>query len=231
MAFELMARGASVIVADHDDVAAEDVVARARGQGHCAVAYSCDVRDPAEIGALFTAIARDAGRLDALVNNAGVFPRVTLQQTTTEALDDVVSVNFRGAVLCTTAAMPLLAPAKGMVVFIGSSAAEATTLDAGTAPYFQLYGASKAALERWALGTAPALAAVGVTAVVVRPGRPLLTDGVLAMDLPAEELSQYVDPAFVGVAIGWLLAQQPAAWTGRLLSARDFGSSWGDARA
>ena len=61
------------------------------------------------------------GRLDALVNNAGWFPRATLEETTTEIWDSILDLNLRGAFYCCKLAMPhLRAAGGGSIVNIGS---------------------------------------------------------------------------------------------------------------
>jgi NAD(P)-dependent dehydrogenase (short-subunit alcohol dehydrogenase family) len=105
------------------------------------LAIECDVADPGLVAAAIDRIAARFGRIDALVNNAGVAVFKPLLETTYDEWSRVLAVNLTGPFLCTQACAPvMLASGGGAVVNIGSiSGLRASTLRVA-------YGTSKAAL-------------------------------------------------------------------------------------
>jgi NAD(P)-dependent dehydrogenase (short-subunit alcohol dehydrogenase family) len=116
----LLAReGARVVIGDVQD--ANEAVAAIRDAGGVAHALRCDVTDEAQCKALVGAALDAFGRLDVLVNNAGWYPRATLEETSVELWDQIMDVNLRGAFLCCKHAVPALrAAGGGSIVNIGS---------------------------------------------------------------------------------------------------------------
>src|ERR1019366_8596213 len=69
----------------------------------------CDVRDPDSVAALFAMVKQRFGKIDVLVNNAGIAqPAVSIEQTSREVWRDVIDTNLTGLFLCTRAALPLM---------------------------------------------------------------------------------------------------------------------------
>ncbi len=97
--------------------------------------------------------AREAGRLDVLVNNAAIFQIAPLEESTAEHVRSQFEANVYGTVFATQAALPALKASRGTVVNISSAAGHKT------APGAAIYGATKAAVESltrsWALELAP----------------------------------------------------------------------------
>ena len=104
----------------------------------------CDVSQPAEVQAAIAQVDRRFGRLDALVNNAGIAVFKPILETTVEDWTRVLATNLTGPFLCTQACAPLmLRSGGGSVVNIASiSGVRASTLRVA-------YGTSKAALAQW----------------------------------------------------------------------------------
>jgi len=97
------------------------VVAEAQAAGARAVAIQADVSKGAEVRGMIGAVEREFGRLDLLVNNAGMFARVRFEQMTEEQWDTMLSVNLKSQFLCAQAATPLLrASGRGRIVNISS---------------------------------------------------------------------------------------------------------------
>ncbi len=100
--------GAHVIVADIDGEAAKqvaDAIVKANG---AASAQTVDVTDTAQVKALMEAINREHGRLDVLVNNAGVGARADFRHISDEDWDRVWAVNLDGTVRCAREAFDLM---------------------------------------------------------------------------------------------------------------------------
>jgi NAD(P)-dependent dehydrogenase (short-subunit alcohol dehydrogenase family) len=85
-----------------------------------AVAIRCDLRDPVSIDAAVAEVAAEFGRLDLVVNNAGMFESVRLEEITVEQWDRVFATNTRAPFLVARAAYPHLRASRGRIVNIGS---------------------------------------------------------------------------------------------------------------
>lgn len=109
IALSLAAEGASVAI-NHRDSAdeAESVVAEIRAQGGEARPYQADLADGAAVRGMVESVVADFGRLDVVVNNAGLAIRKPFKQTTPEDWRRQIEVNLLGAIQLCHAAMPHL---------------------------------------------------------------------------------------------------------------------------
>ena len=85
-----------------------------------ALAVNCDVRSPESVRAAVAEVHGELGRLDLLVNNAGLFQTAALESIAVEAWDAMFETNTRGPFLVAQAAYPYLKTAEGRIVNIGS---------------------------------------------------------------------------------------------------------------
>ena len=114
--------GASVVVNYASDKAgAERVVAEIEQAGGKAVAVGGSVAKSAEVDALFAAAKGRFGKVDVLVNNAGVYAFSPIAEVTAEQIDSMFDVNVKGLLLATRAALPLFPATGGAIVNIGST--------------------------------------------------------------------------------------------------------------
>jgi len=129
------------------------------------LAIVADVSDPAQVSAAVRQVEERFGRLDALVNNAGIAIFKPLLETTFEDWSKVLAVNLSGPFLCTQAAAPLMAAhGGGAVVNLTSiSGLRASTLRVA-------YGTSKAGLAQLTKQQAVELAQHGIRVNAVAPG-------------------------------------------------------------
>ena len=159
------------------------------------------------------------GRLDALVNNAGVADFGPIEDTTFERWRRIMSVNLDGVFLCSQAAVPLLKETKGAIVNIASiSGLRASTLRVA-------YGTSKAAVIHLTEQQAAELGEYGIRANCVAPG-PVRTK--LAMAVHSKEiikayhdaipLNRYGSEQEIANAITFLCSDKASYITGQLLS-------------
>ena len=109
-------QGAQVAVVDVDEEAAGRTADRITAAGGRARALRADVTDRASVHAAFVNIDADLGRLDVLVNNAGIAHVGTVETTAEEDFDRVYRVNVKGVYLCTQAALPLMLRGGGGVI-------------------------------------------------------------------------------------------------------------------
>jgi NAD(P)-dependent dehydrogenase (short-subunit alcohol dehydrogenase family) len=129
------------------------------------LALTCDVSDTDAVAAAMTALSRRFGRLDALVNNAGIAVFAPLLETANQDWNRILAVNLTGPFLCTKAAAPLMREqGGGAIVNITSiSAVRASTLRSA-------YGTSKAGLAHLTKQLAVELASLGIRVNGVAPG-------------------------------------------------------------
>ena len=109
-------RGAHVVVLDVDGQAARETAAAIAGAGHHAEAAACDVSDAAGVKAAFDGIVGRTGRLDILINNAGVAHVGNLERTPEDDFDRLYRVNVKGVYLCSQAAVPVMVRQGGGVI-------------------------------------------------------------------------------------------------------------------
>jgi NAD(P)-dependent dehydrogenase (short-subunit alcohol dehydrogenase family) len=159
------------------DLALREAAERA---GVCVDVVSLEVTDPDSVAACVRSVIALHGRLDAVVNNAGVAGLApTVELSTMESLRAAMEVNFFGVVALTRAAMPHLRTTGGRLVTISSVRGVIGQ------PFHEGYSAAKFAVEGFMEALAPVAAQVGVTVSLVEPaavldsafGRDADTDG------------------------------------------------------
>jgi NAD(P)-dependent dehydrogenase (short-subunit alcohol dehydrogenase family) len=184
------------------------------------LALPCDVSDSAAVTASVDQIATHFGRLDALVNNAGVAAFAPLLETSEADWSRILSVNLTGPFLCTKAAAPLMREhGGGAVVNITSiSAVRASTLRSA-------YGTSKAGLAHLTKQLAVELASIGIRVNGVAPG-PVDTAMAKAVHTPeiradyhdAIPLNRYGLEEELAEAIFFLCSDRASYITGQILA-------------
>ena len=101
--------GARVVITDIDDDAATDVVSEISAAGGSAAFWHLDVADEDQVREVFAKVDEGFGRLDVLVNNAGIAgANKPTHELTLQEWEQVIAVNVRGVFLCTRAAVPLM---------------------------------------------------------------------------------------------------------------------------
>ncbi|MEU7070266.1 SDR family oxidoreductase [Streptomyces narbonensis] len=151
------------------EAAAEKVVARIEAAGGNALALRADAADAGDAAGAVERAADVLGRLDVLVNNAGVGVVGPLESLTLADVDRVLAVNVRAAFLASQAAAGRMAEG-GRIITVGSCMAQRVPSPGGT-----LYATSKAALIGLTKALARELGGRGITANLVHPG-PVDTD-------------------------------------------------------
>jgi NAD(P)-dependent dehydrogenase (short-subunit alcohol dehydrogenase family) len=120
----LAARGGAVLAVDVNPSAAEETAARVRAQGGRAAVCACDVTRADDVDAAVERARRELGRLDVVVNCAGILRVAMLEATTEKEWNEVLAVNLTGAFLVTRAALRALREqGGGAIVHIASRAA------------------------------------------------------------------------------------------------------------
>jgi NAD(P)-dependent dehydrogenase (short-subunit alcohol dehydrogenase family) len=188
--------------------------------GTHALAVHCDVSDAAAVARAMDEVTARFGRLDALVNNAGVASFAPLLETSDADWNRILAVNLTGPFICTKAAVPLLREAGGgAVVNITSiSAVRASTLRSA-------YGTSKAGLAHLTKQLAVELASLGIRVNGVAPG-PVDTAMAKAVHTPeiradyhdAIPLNRYGLEDELAEAIFFLSSDRASYITGQILA-------------
>ncbi|MBD9439763.1 SDR family oxidoreductase [Pseudomonas sp. PDM04] len=129
----LAARGAKVAVAARRADKLEAVVAEIAAQGGDAKAYSLDVTDKRQVEAVVAAVVTDFGRLDVLINNAGLMPIRPMSEVNTDEWDAMIDVNLKGTLYGIAAALPrFLAQDSGHIINLSSVAGVKVFAPGGT---------------------------------------------------------------------------------------------------
>jgi len=184
------------------------------------VAVGCDVAIPSQVKGAIDAVVGVWGRIDALVNNAGVAVFKPLLETSYEEWARVLAVNLDGPFLCTQACAPvMLRNGGGSVVNIASiSGLRASTLRGA-------YGTSKAALLQLTRQQAVELGNLGIRVNAIAPG-PVDTAMARAVHSPAIRaayhdaipLARYGTTEEIAAAVGFLCSAEAAYINGQVLA-------------
>lgn len=161
-------RGYDVALTYNSDPAGAKAVAAAAGEaGARTHIIQCDVADPAAIEAMYATVDAEFGRLDALVNNAGIVDQATrVTQMSHARLRQMFDVNVIGAIeVAQGAVVRMEAAGKGVIVNITSAAARL-----GSANQYVDYASSKAAMDIFTKGLSDEVAAKGIRVMAVAPG-------------------------------------------------------------
>jgi 3-oxoacyl-[acyl-carrier protein] reductase len=205
IAVALANRGMRVVAGARtaDDV--ERVAAEIRDHGGEAVAVTADVRDPEGASALAGRAVATWGRIDALVNNAGVGGSGKVETLPLETWHRCLDTNLTGAFLCTQAVLPAMRQRHGgQIVMISSGA--------GKQGYANMaaYSASKFGLMGFAQALAAEVGDDGIKVCTITPGSILTEFGGSSGPRPG---AKYLQPDDVADAVVYLLEQSERAWT------------------
>jgi 3-oxoacyl-[acyl-carrier protein] reductase len=224
--------GATVVALDLDPGA----LAALHEDSRAETVLACDITDPVQVRAAVATIEERHGRLDVLVNNAGINAEGPLESFDPALWDRVFAVNVRGVLNTCQAVIPVMKRQRsGRIINAASFAAIVPSVDAAA------YGASKAAVVQMTRVLASELGPWGITANAYAPGMiPTAMNGFSALDeeaaaakldqlsirrwgLPedvanlclflASDLSGYITGALLDVSGGKFATQDPgAAW-------------------
>ena len=196
--------GFATVATMRDPSRADVLLAAARDAGVEVDVRQLDVTDAASVEACVTGVEKTYGRLDALVNNAGVASSdPTLEMSTMDALRANMEVNFFGVIAVSRLAMPLLRASGGRLVTVGSVHGVVGQ------PFNESYCAAKSAVEGFMEALAPVAAAQGVTVSIVVPGFvPDTSFGVFPdVNRSTIQAASGVYASTFGDYIGWISAQ------------------------
>ena len=121
IALALAERGADLVITYlASQTEAEQTVQALAARDVDALAIRCDLRNPEDIGQTVATVINDFGRIDLLVNNAGIFASEALEEISADQWDAMFTTNTRAPFLMAKAAHPHLRAVKGRILNIGS---------------------------------------------------------------------------------------------------------------
>ena len=208
----------------HNERAANELLEALTAGGHQAIMFQANVGIESEVEAMFRAIDRDLGRLDGLVNNAGILePQSDLVDMSPERWQRILETNVIGSFLCAREAIKRMSTQHGgkggSIVNLSSRAA-----DLGAPHEYVDYAAAKGAIDAMTIGLAKEVGDQGIRVNAVKPG--LIYTDIHADGGEAGRVDRLKSgvpmqrggfPAEVAEAILWLLSDASAYTSGSFI--------------
>lgn len=187
IAERLGAEGAAVVVNYSSSKAGADrVVAAIEKGGGRAIAVQADVSKPKEVEALFARTKKEFGRVDVLVNNAGIYEFAPLSEIHEEHYRKQFDLNVLGLLLATREAVKLMGDAGGSVVNISS------VVSSVSLPGAAVYAGTKAAVDAATRSLAAELGPQRIRVNSINPGM-VVTEGSVAAGIPESDFRKDVE--------------------------------------
>ncbi|MFH0845607.1 MAG: 3-oxoacyl-[acyl-carrier-protein] reductase [Pseudomonadota bacterium] len=211
---------ATIIIAhyDPDETASGETLTILSQKGIKAESYKADVSSHSEVDALFKGVISRHGRIDALINNAGIVKDTLLMRMTEEDWDRVIDVNLKGVFNCTHAVIrAMMKQRQGCVVNISSVSGNIGNVGQAN------YAASKAGILGFTKTVAREVASRGITVNAVAPGF-IATEMSLSLSEKAQEailqqipMGRVGTPEDVAGAVYWLCSNEAKFITGQTI--------------
>jgi 3-oxoacyl-[acyl-carrier protein] reductase len=182
--------GADVVVADLDLKGAEATAESVRALGRQAVAVKVDVSKSSDVNNMVSSGLEKFGRIDILINNAGIFQVAPVGEMTDEQWDRTLNVNLRSVFLCSRAVI------KGMIEQRSGKIVSMSSIDGYRGyPLGAHYAASKAGIRAFTASLAKEVGSQGICVNAVAPGE-------VETEMTKEELSQYREEFLKQIPLG-----------------------------
>lgn len=219
IALILARNGADIVVSDINLEKAEETAREIQNMGRRSLAIKSNVADFKDVESMVETIVEKLGRIDILINNAGITRDRLILRMTEEDWDAVLDVNLKGTFNCTKAAIRYMSKQKsGKVVSIASVTGEMGN------PGQANYGASKAGVIGFTKTIAREFAARGINVNAIAPGfiQTAMTDAVpekareeLIRMIPMQRLGQ---PEDIARAVLFLVSESSSYITGQVIN-------------
>lgn len=165
LAYQLSAQGALLVLAARDPVLLDAVAAECRRRGARAISVPTDVSVEAECAALIARAVEEYGRIDTLINNAGISMRARFDELgSTEPIERIMRINYFGSVYCTWYALPHLKRTRGRILVVSSLAGKTGV------PTLSGYSGSKHAVAGFFASLRTEITRDGVSITIAFPG-------------------------------------------------------------
>lgn len=179
MARQLASAGARLVLAARNSAELEAAAMECRHAGGQALVFPLDVSDPQQCKAMVEAAVREYGRIDMLVNNAGITMWVKAEEVQDISIfEKIMRVNYLGSVYCTIHALPYLKKSRGRIVAVSSLTGKSGV------PTRSGYAASKHAMVGFFDSLRIELSGSGVSVTIVYPG--FVSTGIQARGFGAD---------------------------------------------
>jgi NADP-dependent 3-hydroxy acid dehydrogenase YdfG len=204
----LASHGARVALIARREDRLGSIAASLEADGFVARPFAADVRDRKSLSAVAAAVSSELGRVDCLVNNAGMMLLSRVEERSFDEWRTMIETNLVGAVETTAAFIDQLTDGGGDVVNISSSAGGRAR------PASSIYSATKAALNAWADGLRQEVADRGVRVIVVKPGavhseliEHIADDGLREKARLTRETVRALDPTDIARVVAFAVTQ------------------------
>lgn len=201
-----------------NDAKAQEAVEAVEALGVRAVAYKANTADLAQVKPMFRQIVKDFGRLDVLVNNAGVVDDAYLLLVREDSLDRSLDVNIKGYIHCAQqAALKMISKKQGKIINI-SSVSSVLAVEGQT-----VYSATKGAVNSMTAVMAKELAPKGITVNAVAPGfiatemMDAIPEELKAKYLEEVPMHRFANPEEVANAVAALCSDDFSYLTGQTI--------------
>jgi len=211
---ELNQKGARVVLCDIDPLV-EEIATSIQEDGVQAIPLTYDISRPTDAKSLVEHTVREFGRVDILVNNAAICPRIPIEEMTEEAFDQIIDVNLKAVFFLSRAAAEVMKIRQwGRIVNLASTAARVGGMVNAT-----VYGASKAGVLALSKSLARHYAPYNIGVNVVAPGAVdtrlmTMTDEERAVFIERVPLGRMASPAEVAQVIVFLCSNKVSFMTG-----------------
>ena len=185
----LSAQGATVVLGARRSDRLQSLADELSASGGKALAVATDVTHRNQVKRLVDTAAQKFGRVDVMINNAGIMPRAPLERLTIDDWDRTIDVNIKGVLYGIAAALPHMKKQKsGHMIFVSSVAGHKI------GPEFAVYAATKHAVRALAEGFRQEVKPYNIRTTIISPGAVAteLPDSVTESDI-AEKIRAYYD--------------------------------------
>ncbi len=214
--------GCDLVIADMDVAGAEQTAADVRKLGRRAIAVKVDVTKKDEVVAMVDAALKEFGKIDIMINNAGVgtMPKPFVD-TTEEEWDTNLNINLKGTMNCTKAVLPhMISRKSGKIISMSSTAGMSGMRTGG------VYGAAKGGIIIFTQALAQEVADFNINVNCIAPGLGA-TNFHKASKFPPEYMEKFIKPALaagktttpqdIGNAMAFLASDVSIKITGQCL--------------
>jgi 3-oxoacyl-[acyl-carrier protein] reductase len=214
-----LARGGADVAFTYaaSDQAADRIVRELRLDGRRVLSIKADSRDPAAVRSAVDHAANQFGRLDILVNSAGIFYAGPVENVSLQEIDDTLAIHVRAVFVASQAALAHMGTG-GSIISIGSCFAQRVPYGGVT-----LYAMSKSALIGFTKGLAREVGERGITVNIIDPGSTDTdmnpADGpTVEAELELMAIRRYAERSEIAAAVGFLASAESRFITGSSLA-------------